>query len=337
MFQRFAYRIFMEGYWLEGGQPTFWFQPFYRWIAGALHMIFGDSSVGELYWEAACATIGALFAFRFTAGFAGFRMGAIAGVLTLTLFTMGPSWYLFGRGLGELSSMGFLYAAALLAMRGRGGHRPALVGAAIFAALAFYTRLNNLPMAAAVIAFALPITTSGGSLFRFGEWSRRASRPVIAAIAIGIPLALFLFALRTWRYTGVFDPFYGTQASHLSVLAPGDDLAQGLSKIAGSFLMILTMNDPPRADPRALPIVAGVLSSILCVIGVGRFARLPLNAAIFCLAAVAGAAVARGTAYPGRFSVHLIPIAVTMTVCAVSLINRRRLDQRRDAGADRQA
>ena len=55
MFQRYAYRIFMEGYWLEGGQLTFWFQPFYRWITGGLHMVFGDSSVGELFWDAACA------------------------------------------------------------------------------------------------------------------------------------------------------------------------------------------------------------------------------------------------------------------------------------------
>ena len=35
MFQRYAYRIVMQGYWLEGGSPTFWFQPLYRWIAGA--------------------------------------------------------------------------------------------------------------------------------------------------------------------------------------------------------------------------------------------------------------------------------------------------------------
>ena len=35
MFQRFAYRIYLQGYWLQGGELTFWFQPFYRWIAGA--------------------------------------------------------------------------------------------------------------------------------------------------------------------------------------------------------------------------------------------------------------------------------------------------------------
>ena len=58
MFQRYSYRIFMEGYWLEGGSLTFWFQPLYRWIAGALHLVFGDSSVGELYWDGLCMAAG---------------------------------------------------------------------------------------------------------------------------------------------------------------------------------------------------------------------------------------------------------------------------------------
>jgi hypothetical protein len=42
--------------------------------------------------------------------------------------------------------------------------------------------------------------------------------------------------------------------------------------------------------------------------------RLPLGAAILCLAAVAGGLVARGSAYPGRFSVHLIPVAVAISM-----------------------
>ena len=62
LFQRFSYRIFMQHYWLEGGQTTFWNQPLFRWIAGVLHMVFGDSSLGQAYWDAAGVTIIALFA-----------------------------------------------------------------------------------------------------------------------------------------------------------------------------------------------------------------------------------------------------------------------------------
>src|SRR5439155_1458910 len=50
MYQRFGYRIVMQGYWLEGGTKNFYFQPFYRWVSGLLHLAFGDSSIGEFFW-----------------------------------------------------------------------------------------------------------------------------------------------------------------------------------------------------------------------------------------------------------------------------------------------
>ena len=63
-FQRYSYRVFMQHYWLEGGQVTFWNQPLYRWIAGTLHMIFGDSSVGQVYWDGAGILAMALLAYK---------------------------------------------------------------------------------------------------------------------------------------------------------------------------------------------------------------------------------------------------------------------------------
>jgi hypothetical protein len=81
MFQRYAYRIVMQGYWLEGGSPTFWFQPLYRWIAGLLHVIFGDSSVGQWYWDGACLLTGSLLTFYLVKRFAAFRWALAASVL----------------------------------------------------------------------------------------------------------------------------------------------------------------------------------------------------------------------------------------------------------------
>src|SRR5262249_34013816 len=102
-FQRFAHRIFMERYWLEGGQRTFGFQPLYRWMLGVLHAAFGDSSVGEICWDAFGVLVGAIFAFEIVRRLAGFRFGIAAGVLTLATVTMGPNWYIVGRGLGDIT------------------------------------------------------------------------------------------------------------------------------------------------------------------------------------------------------------------------------------------
>ena len=76
MFQRFAYRIVMQGYWLEGGSPTFWFQPLYRWIAGLLHVVFGDSNIGEWFWDGACLLAGSMFSYRVVRHYAGFNGGS---------------------------------------------------------------------------------------------------------------------------------------------------------------------------------------------------------------------------------------------------------------------
>jgi hypothetical protein len=57
-YQVAGYRIFMGGFWIEGGSRVFDYQPLYRWISGALHLVFGDSSVGETYWDALCLLLG---------------------------------------------------------------------------------------------------------------------------------------------------------------------------------------------------------------------------------------------------------------------------------------
>jgi hypothetical protein len=39
---------------------------------------------------------------------------------------------------------------------------------------------------------------------------------------------------------------------------------------------------------------------------------------LFCLASLSGALVARGSAYSGRFSIHIVGITCGLAVCAVA-------------------
>ena len=78
------------------------------------------------------------------------------------------------------------------------------------------------------------------------------------------------------------------------------------------------MNDDRRPDPRAIPIWLGLSAAALALCGVRGFRVLPLNVSLLALAGIAGAFVARGSAYPGRFSVHLIPVTVALTVCSIA-------------------
>ena len=77
------------------------------------------------------------------------------------------------------------------------------------------------------------------------------------------------------------------------------------------------MQDPPRFDIRAVLVVAGVVAAVGGVLNAPFLRRLPLSLVLCCLGAIVGGLVARGVAYPGRFSIQLIPIAVALSVCVV--------------------
>jgi hypothetical protein len=131
------------------------------------------------------------------------------------------------------------------------------------------------------------------------------------------------FAARTWYYTGLIDPFAGTTRVHnatgLGLTLDSLWSASAWRKALESVLMIVTVQDPPRFDIRSVLVVAGFAGSLLALLGAPVARRLPLGVAIMSVAAVAGGLVARGVAYPGRFSVHLIPVAVAITVSIIGM------------------
>jgi hypothetical protein len=321
-FQRFAHRIFMQGYWLEGGQPTFWFQPLYRWMAGALHVVFGDSSVGEHFLDGAALLVGALFAFYVVRRVAGFRWGLTAAVGTLATIALAPTWFIVGRGLSEIVSSGFTYLAAfwLLAAR-RGRIAPALAAAACIM-LAFFSRLNNLPFVMALVALAVPLRTEAGALWHpFALVSRIRWTPLIV-VACAVTVALLVLATRTWYYTGVFSALYGTQRDHLSTIQ-STGAVPTLRRMAESLLMVVTMQDPPALDIRAMLMTGGIVIAALALAGAPILRTAPLAPCVLCVAGVAGSLVARGSSYLGRFSVHLIPAATAVVVCVAAHLAAR--------------
>jgi hypothetical protein len=318
MYQRFGYRIVMQGYWLEGGSIVFYFQAFYRWIAGLLHVVFGDSSAGEWYWDGACLLAGALLSFRITRRFAGFRWGLVAAVSTLAVFVLGTAQYLIGAGLGEISSAGLLSMAALSAIGSRHRRTAAAIGAGVLATFAFYTRLNNLIMAAGIALFALPLDVPVRALLQPATWLRRVAWRTAVIVPAVICVGLLCFAWRTWYYTGVFSLFYGTQRYIVAIWQPGAPIGVTLQRLVHSVMLVLTVNDPPRFDVYALPILAGAVVAVLGIAGTPKLRDLPAAAVLFFFASIAGAFIAAGWTYTGRFSIHVMPITCALTACAAA-------------------
>ena len=303
-FQRLSYRTYLEGYFLEGGQPLFKHQPLYRWIAGGLHVIFGDSSIGEFFWDGVCLLSMALFAGEATRRLAGFRAGLITAAMTLTLIMRGPTWGFFGSGLSETSAAGLVCMAALTALGA--GQWPAIAMAGVLATLGFYTRLNNLGIALTVAVFAIPLSARAGDWIRPSRWFASTRPGVAVGVVAALGIGLLLFALRTWHYTGVFSVLHGTLFNSLSVWRPGMSIVDWAQSATSSVMMVLTMNDPPRLSAYSIPMLAAAVISIGGLVGIKGLRRTSLPLGLFFLSGCAGALVARGSAYSGRFSTILI-------------------------------
>jgi hypothetical protein len=314
-YQIAGYRIYLNGYWLEAGTLAFDYQPLYRWITGALHLVFGDSSVGEIYWDASLLLAGALIAFQFAVA-AGFRWGVTAAAMTLATLTLATPWHVIGRGLSEITAAGFAFAALACLFEPRNMRWVALAG--VMAALMFYARLNHLLWAPCLVFMLLP---------RCGS-DARSVRSAIAALpwnAAGVYLGVFgaaivAFMTRTWYFTGHFSLFYGTALRHNDTgLRPWSVFdADVWSKVGHSVAGLVFMNEPPRPDPRSLVLVAGTIVAVLALLQFPMARRIPAALLLVTMGGVIGAFLAHSHGYPGRFSVHLVPLASALTAIAAS-------------------
>ena len=323
-YQVAGYRIFINGFWLEAGSPTFDYQPLYRWVTGALHLVFGDSSVGEVYWDAACLLSGALLAFQLARMTAGFRWGLAAAAATLATFTLGTPWHFLGRGLSEISAAGFAFLAMWFLLRSRLGNWRWIAAGTAMAILMFVSRLNHLLWVAFLPALLLPLRAAIDSA-SVGAAIRRLRPSSILIYATGVAAALALFMTRTWYFTGDFSLFYGTSLRHNDTGLRPWTLVDGevWTKVWHSLLTFAWMNEPPRPDPRAIVMVAGCLIGAAALLQIPVARRLPAALVITAAGSIVGAFFAHAHGYPGRFSIHAVPLASAMTAIFASKVLAR--------------
>jgi hypothetical protein len=253
---------------------------------------------------------------------AGFRSGIAAAAAVLVTFCIGPNWYVIGRGLSEISALMWIYLAACCVIASAEG-RPALaILGGVFGILGYYTRMNLLPVTLGLGALTL-VGIDAGSAFNLRRVWTRLPKRAFASYYVAVAAGLCAFAARTWYYTGRFSLFAGTSLG-FNAIGFGTTLdswvsADAWKRVAASVLMLVTVQDPPRFDIRSVLVVAGVGLSLLALARVPFVRRLPLGLVLICLAAISGGLVVRGTAYPGRFCIQLIPVAGTVSMLVMSM------------------
>jgi hypothetical protein len=94
------------------------------------------------------------------------------------------------------------------------------------------------------------------------------------------------------------------------------------TKIGEAFAAQVSMHEPPALDPRAVLLAVGALLSVLALLQVPWANRLPAGLALLTFGTLAGSLIAHTHEYPGRMSVHVVPFAVAMSVCAAARLIR---------------
>lgn len=328
-YQVAAYRIYMHGYWLEGGNLAFDYQPLYRWIAGAIHMVFGDSSAGEIFADAGWLLAGALVTFALVKSAAGFTWAIGAAAAVLATFAAGTTWHFIGRGLSEIAAAGFGFVAAFFVLRARLGRVRSLLAAGALAGLMFYTRLNFLLAGASLVALLLPTRTPSALAALTGAVGRLRWRLAVIYAAV-MCLAVGLFMTRTWWYTGQFSVLYGTSLKNNDLGLRLDTLAnvEVWRRVRHSLASLLLMNEPPQFDPRALFVVLGAIAVIMAALQVPVLRRIPASLTLVTLGMCASALFVHTHNYPGRMTIPLVPFACAAAVIGARLVTHHAASRR---------
>ena len=178
-------------------------------------------------------------------------------------------------------------------------------------------------MAGAVAIFGLSLSAPSREWWRPRAWWTRVSWSSVVGVAGMLAVTLLLFSWRTYHYTGVFSFLHGTTWGNHALWQPGRSAPENILAMAGSLMMVLTFNDPPRFAWYAVPLLFGAIVAIAALAGVKGFRDVPLALVAFFVVTCSGALAARGVAYAGRFSIHMVGVCCALTVCAIAEITRR--------------
>jgi len=319
-YQVFAREIWVEGdWWHAAGEPVFFYQPGYRYIAGALHAMFGQSFLAQSILELwaillTCAALGVIGRW----GGLGARTSAVAQFAYIALL-FGPHFMTHvGLGMQELTANLFLFAVIILVARSGADPWPMAV-AGLVAVLAFWLRFDRLGVLAAAVIFCM--APAGGSARQawgtlYGEFRARW-KPVgiyLSILAAGVAAV----ALRNLVFGGDPALLYRENMDLLTCKDMACSLRGYRQILAGSITCL---------DRAGVVMIAGVVGAIAAMVIRPSWLRgVPVSMGLLILGLLAPYWVGGPTNFEPKFSMHLLPIAAICLVLTFhSILTRRRI------------
>ncbi len=304
-YQLYARKIVVEGEWLNAGEGVFTMMPFYRYIIGIYHWLFGQSAFVQNMADVWCI----LGATILIAGFAiKFRISPliifITGISYLSINLLGAFRYHIGLGLVEYHAMILMILAAWFLYRSREGGTKPIVLATLFGILGYWTRQDHLG-AIVCLAFLVVEPVTGPTGGWKGYWDRFQIHWKKIAVYWGLGISsVLLICFRHWWLGGAFYP---TRKNHPN-LNNMDAFTQGPKNI---YLTITTNHWPQFPNLSGSMATFGVLIALLALFWRPKVLKnFPLSLPITIVGLLLPYAFIHNWGYAPRYSIHLMPLAL---------------------------
>lgn len=323
-YQKYAREIILQrDYWHSQNSPLLGAMPFYRYIIGLLHLIFGQSvftlKMLDVWSIVAASTIIVSMGFYFGLSF----LFALFGSWVYLFHEIGDrfSWWI-GSGLQEHAAMMFLMVTCLIFIRAkRSAH---ILWAGLVGSLGFWLRFDHLPVLAS--AFFLTLEPLKGSFAEvWGDWLRgfRKNLRWLGLYFSVLFLAVLVIFFRNWIFSGQF------------VLVTSRSMQWYLSRsilwnLQGVYTVLCAYTD--AFSWSALTLWLGTIFGIVALlIRKGPLRGYPLGLGLILLSTILPYFRLWDNAYPPRFSIHLLPLAsLSLTVLLYTGWNWARFRAKRN-------
>jgi hypothetical protein len=319
-YQNFAYKIVVDGQWLNAGEGVFTMQPLYRYFVGFYHFLFGQSAFVQRMADVWCilgaATLIACLIVRF-------RLPALIAFFSSIAYLManliGTFRYRIGEGLVENHAMIFMMLAAWLLYRSREEARYyQIILATLFGIIGYWMRQDHLGAIAGLAFLALePVEGLTGGWQGYWERFKLHWRQIALYWGGGI-LSVLLICYRNWFLGGAFFP---TDTQHPNFFEVYEK---------AKFYLILTGDEwPVFPSISGIVVTLGVFMALLALVWRPKtLSNFPLSLGIIFIGLLAPYAFLGTGVYQPRFSIHILPLAILSWAFLLNNIFNNNLLQR---------